>query len=30
MMNGDPRPFVDPLVAKAFDEKLATLGGRRG
>ena len=29
MMNGDPRPFVDPLVANAFDGKLATLGGRR-
>ena len=26
MMNGDPRPFVDPAVAKAFDSKLANLG----
>ena len=26
MMNGDPRPFVDPLVAKAFDSKLTSLG----
>ena len=29
MMNGDPSPFVDPIVAKAFDGKLTTLGGRR-
>ena len=29
MMGGDPRPFVDPAVAKAFSVKLASLGGRR-
>ena len=29
MMDGDPSPFVDPIVARAFDGKLSTLGGRR-
>ena len=30
MMHGDPRPFVDPAVASAFESKLATLGDLRG
>ena len=29
MMHGDPRPFVDPVVASAFESKLATLGNLR-
>ena len=29
MMHGDPRPFVDPVVARAFESKLATLGNLR-
>ena len=29
MMRGDPRPFVDPVVASAFGSKLSALGNRR-
>lgn len=30
MMDGDPRPFVDPLVADAFEAKLAASGRGKG